>query len=111
MPSIAQDTLEALADLACAHLGFVIFRKQHQLPDVQAALLLSVWIPRGNGQSADQWLVTGICTRLAYRIGVPDCMRRPAISRFMDATSFDAEDAREVNEILLQWHTWLLIKQ
>ncbi|PLB53258.1 putative C6 finger domain protein [Aspergillus steynii IBT 23096] len=109
MVPIAQDIIDALADLSCAHLGFVIFRKQHQLSDVQATLLLSVWIPRGHGQSADQWMVTGICTRLAYRIGVPDSYSRPAISTFKNASHFTSNDIREVNEILSQWHTWLMI--
>jgi hypothetical protein len=54
LPPITVSALDALAELACAHLGFVLFRKQHQLSDVHATLLLSVWIPRGKGQSADQ---------------------------------------------------------
>jgi hypothetical protein len=111
MPTITDEALGALADLACAHLGFVIFRKQHQLSDVQATLLLSVWIPRGQGQSADQWMVAGICNRLANRIGVPDSFSWPAISTFASATSFDAREILEVNDILRQWHTWLIIAQ
>ena len=111
MPAITGEALEALADLACAHLGFVIFRKQHRLSDVQATLLLSVWIPRGQGQSADQWMVTGICIRLAYRIGVPDSFNRPVIATFLNANTFDDNDIREVNDILRQWHTWLIINQ
>ena len=111
MPPITGSVLEALAELACAHLGFVIFRKQHQLSDVQATLLLSVWIPRGQGQSADQWMVTGVCTRLAYRIGVPDSFSRPAISTFLNAKDIDVNTIREVNHILRQWHTWLMITQ
>lgn len=111
LPPITVNALEALADLACAHLGFVLFRKQHQLSDVQATLLLSVWIPRGKGQSADQWMITGLCTRLAYRIGIPDLWNRPAVLRVANSTNLDANDIREVNSILPQWHTWLIINQ
>lgn len=109
LPPIATNALEALADLACAHLGFVLFRKQHQLSDVQATLLLSVWIPRGKGQSADQWMVTGLCTRLAYRIGIPGLLSRPAMLRLANAAGpLDADDMREARSILPQWHTWLM---
>ncbi|GFF57345.1 hypothetical protein IFM46972_10769 [Aspergillus udagawae] len=111
LPLITASALTALADLACAHLGFAIFRKQHQLSDVQATLLLSVWIPRGKGQSADQWMVTGLCTRLAYRIGVPDSIGREVVMRLLNSTHFDANDIREANSILPQWHTWLIINQ
>ncbi|RAL08765.1 Zn(II)2Cys6 transcription factor [Aspergillus homomorphus CBS 101889] len=111
MPNITPEALEALAELACAHLGFVIFRKQHQLSDVQATLLLSVWIPRGYGQSADQWMVTGICTRLAHRIGIPDTFSRPAIATFLGTDDFGDSDVHEVNDLLRQWHTWLIIYQ
>ncbi|KAG4430183.1 hypothetical protein IFR05_014342 [Cadophora sp. M221] len=111
LPPITAGALEALADLACSHLGFVLFRKQHQLSDVQATLLLSVWIPRGNGQSADQWMVTGLCSRLAYRIGVPDSSCHPAITRLLNSTHLDANDIREAKDILPQWHAWLIINQ
>ncbi|UKZ91445.1 uncharacterized protein TrAFT101_006423 [Trichoderma asperellum] len=106
LPVVTVSALEALADLAGAHLGFVLCRKQHELSDVQATLLLSVWIPRGNGQSPDQWLITGLSTRLAYRIGVPDSFGRPVISRFLASIHFDSGDVNEVNCILPQWHTW-----
>ncbi|KAJ4229766.1 hypothetical protein NW757_014032 [Fusarium falciforme] len=111
LPLITPDALEALADLAGAHLGFVLLRKQHELSDVQAALLLSVWIPRGRGQSADQWMVTGLCTRLAYRIGIPDLPSRPAVLRFASSTNPSVDDIHEVNSILPQWHTWLILNQ
>jgi hypothetical protein len=112
LPAIATNALEGLADLACAHLGFVLFRKQHQLSDVQATLLLSVWIPRGKGQSADQWMVTGLCTRLAYRIGIPDLLSRPAMLRLANAAGpLDADDVLEASSILPQWHTWLMSNQ
>jgi hypothetical protein len=111
MPLIAGSALAALADLACAHLGFVLLRKQHQLSDVQATLLLSVWIPRGRGQSADQWMLTGLCTRLAYRIGVPDTFGCPAINRLLNAYDLDTNDIGEANSVLPQWHTWLIINQ
>ncbi|KAF5264654.1 hypothetical protein FOXYS1_4553, partial [Fusarium oxysporum] len=106
LPPIAATSLGALADLACAHLGFVLFRKQHQLADVQAVLLLSVWIPRGRGQSADQWMVSGLCTRLAYRIGIPDLIESPAVLRLVNSPNLDVNDVREIENILPQWHTW-----
>ncbi|KAJ4265748.1 hypothetical protein NW764_015580 [Fusarium oxysporum] len=111
LPPIAATSLGALADLACAHLGFVLFRKQHQLADVQAVLLLSVWIPRGSGQSADQWMVSGLCTRLAYRIGIPDLIESPAVLRLVNSPNLDVNDVREIENILPQWHTWLVINQ
>ncbi|CAG7560653.1 unnamed protein product [Fusarium equiseti] len=111
LPPITANALGSLADLACAHLGFVLFRKQHQLSDVQATLLLSVWIPRGKGQSADQWMVTGLCTRLAYRIGIPDLWSHPAIRRVINSPDPDPNDIHEVKGILPQWHTWLSINQ
>ncbi|KAH3552971.1 hypothetical protein KXW20_001568 [Aspergillus fumigatus] len=97
LPPIAGSALAALADLAGAHLGFVLLRKQHQLSDVQATLLLSVWIPRGGGQSADQWMLTGLCTRLAYRIGVPDSFGCPAIIRLLSSSDLDPNDIGEAN--------------
>ncbi|KAH7168189.1 putative C6 finger domain protein [Fusarium sp. MPI-SDFR-AT-0072] len=111
LPPIAPSALESLADLACAHLGFVLFRKQHQLSDVQATLFLSVWIPRGKAQSADQWMLTGLCTRLAYRIGIPDVWNHPGILRLLNSASPDANDVHDVNSILPHWHTWLMISQ
>ncbi|GAQ05327.1 hypothetical protein ALT_2648 [Aspergillus lentulus] len=111
LPPIPGNALAALADLACAHLGFVLLRKQHQLSDVQATLLLSVWVPRGRGQSADQWMLTGLCTRLAYRIGVPDSFGCPAIIRLLNSSDIDINDIGEANSVLPQWHTWLIINQ
>lgn len=110
-PPINDHSLESLADLVCAHLGFVLFRKQHTLSDVQATLLLSVWIPKGRGQFADQWMVTGLCTRLAYRIGVLELFNRPAVLHLLNSTQLDVRDIQEVNSILPEWHTWLAIHQ
>ncbi|EEU33848.1 uncharacterized protein NECHADRAFT_55935 [Fusarium vanettenii 77-13-4] len=109
--AITVNALEALAELACAHLGFVLFRKQHQLSDVQATLLLSVWIPRGKGQSADQWMISGLCNRLAHRIGMTDLWSRPEVQRFINSPNPDVKDTQLVDEILPQWHTWLMLHQ
>lgn len=111
LPLITNTALQGLAELACAHLGFVLFRKQHQLSDVQAALLLSIWIPRGQGQFADQWMVSGLCTRLAYRIGIPKILSHPSIQRIATGSDLDAQDLRDINSILPQWHTWLILNQ
>lgn len=97
--------------MACAHLGFALFRKQHQLEDVQAALLMSVWIPRGSGQSADQWLVAGFCIRLAQRIGVSESFAQPIVTRLLRTGQQSSENIAEWQDILLQWHTWLAITQ
>lgn len=108
---MAVETLHRLADIACAHLGFALFRKQHQLEDVQATLLISVWIPRGNGQSADQWLVAGLCIRLAQRIGVSESFTQPIVARLLRMSQPSSDNIAELSTTLLQWHTWLAVVQ
>lgn len=108
---MALETPGLLADLAYSHLGFLIMRKQHQLSDVQAALLLSVWNLRGKGLSPDQWMVTGICARLAHRIGMQEALRHPMIARAVNSGQLDLTEIYEINRILEGWHTWLAVSQ
>jgi hypothetical protein len=56
-------------------------------------------------------MMTGLCTRLAYRIGVPDSFACPAITRLLNSPDLDTDDINEANSILPQWHTWLIINQ
>lgn len=109
LPEITIGHIEAINDLAISHLGFVLVRKQHQLSDVQAAILFAVWIPRGDGKSPDQWMITGLCTRLAYRIELPDSGNHPLITRFLESSQVGPEDIQNANNIVNQWHTWLII--
>ncbi|KAH9875146.1 hypothetical protein J1614_004636 [Plenodomus biglobosus] len=111
LPSIPDSAFDALAEFAYAHLGFSIFRKQHRLSDIQAILLLSVWIPKGNGQSADQWVTMGLCTRLAYRIGIPDAPRSAAISNFSGSHHLEAGNIQEIRIALSRWYMWLNVIQ
>lgn len=108
---MALETPGLLADLAYSHLGFLIMRKQHQLSDVQAALLLSVWNLRGKGLSPDQWMVTGICARLAHRIGMQEALGHPMIARAVNSGQLDLTEIYEINRILEGWHTWLAVSQ
>lgn len=41
VPHISDETLDSIAALAYAHVGFSLCGKEHQLDDVQALLLLS----------------------------------------------------------------------
>lgn len=109
--AMALDTPGVLADLAYSHLGFLVMRKQHQLADVQAALLLSVWNLRGKGLSPDQWMVTGICARLAHRIGMQEALGHPVIARALNSGQLDLTEIHEINRILEGWHTWLAVSQ
>lgn len=111
LPDIAISEIEAINDLAVSHLGLALVRKQHQLSDVQAAVLFSAWIPRGQGQSPDQWMVTGLCTRLAHRIGLPDNVDHPLVARILESTQIDPDDIQKANSIIYQWHTWLIVHQ
>lgn len=111
LPPISDSAFDALADLAYAHLGFALFRKQHRLFDIQATMLLSVWIPRGNGQAADQWVTMGLCNRLAYRIGIPDACRSPAILNFTGSHQLEAGNIQEIRIALSRWYTWLNVTQ
>ncbi|KAJ5462935.1 hypothetical protein N7475_007879 [Penicillium sp. IBT 31633x] len=93
LPEITIGHIEAINDLAISHLGFVLVRKQHQLSDVQAAILFAVWIPRGD----------------AYRIELPDSGNHPLITRFLESSQVGPEDIQNANNIVNQWHTWLII--
>lgn len=84
----------AIARLAYSHLAASLFRKQHQLADVQATLLLAGWGLQSGGGGPDPWLVTGHCTRLAQRLG-------------LHRTSGRQGAADQEAKQLLQTRTWL----
>ena len=69
-PPLSPATSYEIVRMAYAHLGASLFWKQHQLEDVQAVQLITLWVLTRPGQSPDQWLVSGHAARLAYRIGL-----------------------------------------
>lgn len=76
-----------------------MFRKQPRVLDVQAVLLLANWNLFGRGMSPDNWLVSGHCGRLAYRIG---------LDQIADAASqVDEVRSSGDNPVLERWGTWL----
>lgn len=93
-PPISASVVGDVAHMAFAHLGASLFWKQHQLADVQSVQLISLWVLSRPGQSPDQWLVSGHCSRLAYRIG-------------MNKVSETAVDAPDRANRLESWQTWL----
>ncbi|GMK56158.1 hypothetical protein CspeluHIS016_0212140 [Cutaneotrichosporon spelunceum] len=90
LPVIEATAITAIKDLAYSHLGASMFRKQPGVMDVQAVLLLANWNLFGQGMSPDNWLVSGHCGRLAYRIG-------------LDRIASYARD----RPVLCRWRAWL----
>lgn len=88
-----------MARLAYSHLAASLFRKQHQLADVQATLLLGGWGLQAGGGGPDPWLVTGHCARLAHRLGLhrASSLHIPPLNDLDD----HAKDKR-----VSQWRTW-----
>jgi len=83
--------------MAHAHLGASLFRKQHQVADVQAILLLSMFVLTGLGQSPDQWMLSGHCCRVAYRIALDKAYKSII-------PSMGVSDKENMTE---RWQTWL----
>ncbi|WWC89934.1 uncharacterized protein L201_004863 [Kwoniella dendrophila CBS 6074] len=110
VPMITRESSDLLNDLAYSHLGFVSMRKQHRLEDIQATLLLSLWLLRGKGQSPDPWIITGTSIRLAYRIGMHNLLQRPAVGSMINSTQNCAtSDMAAIINILPEWHTLLAL--
>jgi hypothetical protein len=90
LPVVDAETATAIKDLAYSHLGASMFRKQPGVMDVQAVLLLANWNLFGQGMSPDNWLVSGHCGRMGYRIG-------------LDRVAHSAPE----RPVLCRWRTWL----
>lgn len=95
-PLLQSDVAAAIARLAYAHLAASLFRKQHQLADVQATLLLGGWGLQAGGGGPDPWLVTGHCARLAHRLG---------LHRIGSASWIASTQSPEKRGA--QWRTWM----
>jgi hypothetical protein len=94
-----------LANLAETHLGSTLLRKQYDLSDVQATLILAAWGLQPGGRGPDAWVVTGHAARIARRLGVHEVLAHAAENSI---TSKPGDEAWERLEALLpQWRTWL----
>ena len=96
-PALSISAIDEISRMAHAHLGASMFRKQHQVADVQAILLLSMFVLTGLGQSPDQWMLSGHCCRVGYRIGLDKAYLRAA----------DSARISDKNVVVERWQAWL----
>ncbi|WWD16207.1 hypothetical protein CI109_100633 [Kwoniella shandongensis] len=94
-----------LVNLAEAHLGNTLLRKQHALSDVQAVLLLAAWGLQSGGRGPDAWVVTGHAARIARRLGVQKVLGQAA--EMAKVTKPGTEGWDKLDAFMPQWRTWL----
>ncbi|EIW72499.1 hypothetical protein TREMEDRAFT_24778 [Tremella mesenterica DSM 1558] len=100
LPPLDAEAPHVMARLAYSHLAASLFRKQHQLLDVQATILLAGWGLHAGGRGPDPWLLTGHALRLAHRLGLHRVGNNPSVS-------FEGLDDEARDKLLTQWKTWL----
>ncbi|WVR05443.1 hypothetical protein IAU60_002459 [Kwoniella sp. DSM 27419] len=105
MPALDPNLPARLANLAEAHLGNTLLRKQHALSDVQAVLLMSAWGLQSGGRGPDAWVVTGHAARIARRLGVHKVLAQAAEVARMTRPGTPEWDKLEA--FMPQWRTWL----
>jgi hypothetical protein len=108
-PTLNEDAPGAIAHLAYSHLAASMFRKVHQLADVQATLLLAGWGLQSGGRGPDPWLVTGHCIRLSRRLGLHKvaATAQKAVQAMELGTLDKASGEDIIDKLLPQWRTWL----
>ncbi|KAK8869531.1 hypothetical protein IAR55_000097 [Kwoniella newhampshirensis] len=94
-----------LANLAEAHLGNTLLRKQHALSDVQAVMLLAAWGLQSGGRGPDAWVVTGHAARIARRLGVHKVLSQAAGMARITRPGTEGWD--KLDAFMPQWRTWL----
>ncbi|WWC64936.1 uncharacterized protein I303_107550 [Kwoniella dejecticola CBS 10117] len=96
-PIVNSAISKRIAQLAYSHLAASLFRKTHQLADVQAALLLGGYGLLADGQGPDPWIVTGHAARIASRLGL--------YKVHLSAANVSSQE--QVEKVLAQWRTWM----
>ena len=104
-PTLSLNQRHEINQLAHSHLAATLFRKEFQLADLQAVLVLSVWNLEGSGRSPDQWILHGHCGQLAYRIGLDTIATRGQSLLSPDRKPSDARSVIERWATLLSWKT------
>jgi hypothetical protein len=104
-PVLSQDIPPQLADLAEDHLGWTLLRKDIDLFDMQAVLLLAAWGLQSGGRGPDAWVVTGHAARLARRLGIHLTLQRAAeAARRLPP---DSDDYKKLERLTPKWRAWL----
>lgn len=103
--TLSPDQRRRINQLAHSHLAASLFRKEFQLADLQAVLILSVWNLEGSGRSPDQWILHGHCGQLAYRIGLDTIITRGQFLLNAGSEHLDVRSVIERWSTLLSWKT------
>ena len=113
-PALPSGLPVQLADMAEAHLGRTLLRKQHALSDVQAILIMAAWGLQSGGRGPDAWIVTGHAARIARRLGVHQALAKASDrAREVDSSLVEkgadvlTDDEVRLERFLPQWRTWL----
>ena len=105
-PPLESSCPQRLANLAEAHLGHTLLRRQLAQSDVQASLLLAAWNLHEDGTSGpDAWVVTGHAARISRRLGVHKVLAHAAETSRESQPGSSAWHLLQIS--MPSWRTWL----